>query len=320
MRDKKFTAFMASVALAVSATAVSAEEVKIGVPAWTSAQAIAHLMGAVIESKIGGKVEYVAGNNATIWQAMDQGKGDIDVHADVWLPNQGNFADKYVKENGTVALGNPYLGEQGFCVSKQFSEEYNITDIVDLGRPEVAAAMDSDGNGRGEMWIGGPGWASTNANEVKVRDYGLLDFIEPIRAEESVKTARVRDSIAKGEAYAFYCAAPHSIWFMFDLVMLTEPAHDPEKYRMIQPSESANWYEESFVASRDTLKEVQIAYSLSLKDHSPAIAEFLSRFALEAKDVSEFAYEIDGKGREPADVAREWVEANPDRVDAWLGL
>ena len=126
MRDKKFTAFMASVALAVSATAVSAEEVKIGVPAWTSAQAIAHLMGAVIESKIGGEVEYVAGNNATIWQAMDQGKGDIDVHADVWLPNQGNFADKYVKENGTVALGNPYLGEQGFCVSKQFSEEYNM--------------------------------------------------------------------------------------------------------------------------------------------------------------------------------------------------
>lgn len=27
-----------------------------------------------------------------------------------------------------------------------------------------------------------------------------------------------------------------------------------------------------------------------------------------------------GKGREPAEVAREWAEANPARVDAWLGL
>ena len=65
--------------------------------------------------------------------------------------------------------------------------------------------MDNDGNGLGEMWIGAPGWASANVNEVKTRDYGLLDFVEPIRAEESVKTARIKDSIAKQEGYAFYC-------------------------------------------------------------------------------------------------------------------
>ena len=74
----------------------------------------------------------------------------------------------------------------------------NITDIADLGRPDVAEAMDSDGNGKGEMWIGAPGWASANVNEVKVRDYGLLDFIEPIRAEEAVKTARIKDSDRQG--------------------------------------------------------------------------------------------------------------------------
>ena len=321
MRNTNLTAFLSSAALALSASAISAEEVKIGVPSWTGAQAIAHLLGAVVESKIGGTVEYVPGNNATIFQAMDQGKGDIDVHPDVWLPNQESFTNKYVKDAGTVTLStNSYAGNQGYCVSKQFAEEFNITDIADLGRPEVAAAMDSDGNGKGEMWIGAPGWASANVNEVKVRDYGLLDFIEPIRAEESVKTARVKDSIAKGEGYAFYCYEPHAIWYMFDVVMLTEPTHDPAKYKMIQPSDSANWYDESYVASKDALKQVQISWSLSLEDRSPAIAEFFSRFSLEANDVSSFAYEISGKGREPADVAKEWIEANPDRVDAWLGL
>ena len=44
-----------------------------------------------------------------------------------------------------------------------------FTDIADLGRPDVAGKMDSDGNGKGEMWIGAPGWASANVNEVKVR-------------------------------------------------------------------------------------------------------------------------------------------------------
>ena len=321
MKSNKFYALLSSVFLSMTAGTAMAEEVKIGVPSWTGAQAIAHLLGAVVETKIGGKVEYVPGNNATIFQAMDQGKGDIDVHPDVWLPNQESFTKKYVDGAGTVTLAaNSYAGNQGYCVSKKFAAEYNITDIADLGRPEVAAAMDSDGNGKGEMWIGAPGWASANVNEVKVRDYGLLDFIEPIRAEEAVKTARIKDSIAKGEGYAFYCYEPHAVWYMFDVVMLSEPTHDPAKYKMIQPSDSANWYDESYVASKDALKQVQIAYSLSLKDRSPAIAEFFSRFSLDANDVSSFAYEISGKGRNPEDVAKEWIAANPTRVDAWLGL
>ena len=101
-----------------------------------------------------------------------------------------------------------------------------------------------------------PGWASANVNEVKTRDYGLLDFVEPIRAEESVKTARIKDSIAKGEGYAFYCYKPHAIWYMFNVTMLSEPKYDPAKYKMVQPSDSPNWYEESKVMTKDALKNV----------------------------------------------------------------
>ena len=310
----------ASLLTAMSIPAL-AEDVKIGVPSWTGAQAMAHLLGAVVEMRIGGTVDYVPGNNATIFQGMDQGKGDIDVHPDVWLPNQESFTKKYVDGAGTVVLNQqPYEGNQGFCVSKDFAEANNITDIADLGRPDVAALMDSDGNGKGEMWIGAPGWASANVNEVKVRDYGLLDFIEPIRAEESVKTARIKDSIAKGEGYAFYCYKPHAVWFMFDVVMLSEPTYDAAKYTMVQPSDDADWYEKSSVSTKDALKQVQIAYSKSLPDRSPAIAEFFERFSVTADDVSNFDLEISGNGRDPAEFAREWVEANPDRVDAWLGL
>jgi len=310
----------ASLLAAMSVPAI-AEDVKIGVPSWTGAQAMAHLLGAVVEMRIGGTVDYVPGNNATIFQGMDQGKGDIDVHPDVWLPNQESFTKKYVDGAGSVVLNQqPYEGNQGFCVSKDFAEANNITDIADLGRPDVAALMDSDGNGKGEMWIGAPGWASANVNEVKVCDYGLLDFIEPIRAEESVKTARIKDSIAKGEGYAFYCYKPHAVWFMFDVVMLSEPTYDAAKYTMVQPSDDADWYEKSSVSTKDALKQVQIAYSKSLPDRSPAIAEFFERFSVTADDVSNFAFEISGNGRDPAEFAREWVEANPDRVDAWLGL
>ena len=321
MTSKLKRVTLAATISAFALPAFAAEEVKIGVPSWTGAQAIAHLLGAVVETRIGGKVEFVPGNNATIFQAMDQGKGDIDVHPDVWLPNQESFTKKYVDDAGTVVLSsNPYEGNQGFCVSKAFGEANSITDIADLGRPDVAAAMDSDGDGKGEMWIGAPGWASANVNEVKVRDYGLLDFIEPVRAEESVKTARIKDSIAKGEGYAFYCYEPHAVWYQFDVKMLTEPTFDPAKYVMVQPSDDPDWYNKSNVATKDALKNVQIAWSKSLEDRSPAIAEFFANFQLTANDVSSFAYEISGNGREPGEVALEWIEANSDRVDSWLGL
>jgi glycine betaine/proline transport system substrate-binding protein len=317
-----FKTFGVAAAISVFALpALAAERVAIGVPSWTGAQAIAHVLGEVVTSRIGGEVEYVPGNNATIFQAMDQGKGDIDVHPDVWLPNQESFTKEYVDGKGTVTLSsNPYEGNQGFCVSKDFGTANNITDIADLGRPDVAALMDSDGNGRGEMWIGAPGWASANVNEVKVRDYGLLDFIEPIRAEEAVKTARIKDSIAKGEGYAFYCYTPHAVWYMFDVMMLTEPTYDPAKYVMVQPSDDADWYNKSMVATKDDLKQVQIAWSNSLADRSPAIAEFFQNFALTADDVSSLAFEISANGRDPAEVAADWVAANSDRVDAMLGL
>ena len=59
-------------ALSTATTAATAgEKVAIGVPSWTGAQAIANLIATVVTEKIGGEVELVPGNNATIFQAMD---------------------------------------------------------------------------------------------------------------------------------------------------------------------------------------------------------------------------------------------------------
>ena len=316
----KKTIISAFIAVAMSSTAAMAESVKIGAPAWTGAQAIAHLIQEIVVSKMGSEAELVPGDNAAIFAAMDAGKGDIDVHPDVWLPNQQSFTDKYVKGTGNVALSaNPYEGKQSFCVSKQFSEANGVTSIFDLARPEIAKLMDSDGNGKGEIWVGAPGWASANVNQVKVRDYGLLPFMDPIRADQSVMTATVGDSIKKNIGYAFYCYSPHAIWFQHDVVRLEEPAFDPAKYKALQPSDDPNWYENSKVQTEDALKQVQIAYSKSLSGRSPAITELLKNIKLTGDDVSSFAFEIEG-GKDAGAVAKAWVAANSDRVDGWLGL
>lgn len=307
--------------LAISPWAAATESVNIGEPSWVGAKAIAHLIQAVVTERIGGKAELVPGDNAAIFQAMHDGRGNIDVHPDVWLPNQESFTKKYVDGAGTVELSkNSYVGKQSFCVSKKFAEEHNVKSVFDLARPEVAKLMDSDGDGKGEIWIGAPAWASANVNQVKVRDYGLLPFITPVRAEQSVMQATVGDTIAKGRGYAFYCYSPHAIWFLHDIVRLEEPPHDPAKYVMLQPSDDPDWYEKSKVASEDALKNVQVAYSKSLKDRSPVIYEFLQNMSLTDSDVSYFAFQIAGEKRDADEVVKEWIKENSDRVDGWLGL
>ena len=321
MKKNLFAGLCAASLLIASNSVVAGESVKIGMPAWTGAQAIANLIKVIVVEKIGGQADLVPGTNATIFQAMDQGKGDIDVHPDVWLPNQETFTKEYVDAKGTVILSsNPYQGKQNFCVTKAFSEANNVTSIFDLARPEIARLMDGDGNGKGEIWIGAPGWASANVNEVKVRDYGLMEFMEPIRAEQSVMVATVGDSVAKNQGYAFYCYAPHAIWFMHDIVALEEPPYDPAKYIMVQPAEDADWFEKSTVMSEDALKKVQVAYSKSLEERSPIIAGLLANMSLDTDTVSNFAFEIAANGRDAEEVAKEWVAANGPRVDSWLGI
>ena len=87
----------------------------------------------------------------------------------------------------------------------------------------------------------------------------------------------------------------------------------------IQPSDDPDWFEKSKVMTEDALKNVQIAYSKSLIERSPAIADLLANIQLDGETVSNFAFQIEG-GKDPADVAKEWVAANSDRVDGWLGL
>ena len=68
------TKLMAAALASVVSVPAFAEEVKIGVPSWTGAQAIAYVLGEIVQTRIGGTVDYVPGNNATIFQALDQEK------------------------------------------------------------------------------------------------------------------------------------------------------------------------------------------------------------------------------------------------------
>ncbi|MGJ8611280.1 MAG: ABC transporter substrate-binding protein [Octadecabacter sp.] len=320
MKTLKNITFTLSMALA-GTSAMAQETVMVGEPGWPGARIMASIIGTVMETRLGVEVGYAPGSNAVIFASMDGGRGDIDIHPDVWLPNQASFTNEFVDDKGTVSLGTgSYEGRAGICVPTYMVEDHNITSIYDLATPDAQALFDSDGDGMGEIWIGSPGAASRNTFAVRVRDYGIEPFLTPTTEDETIFFSRLKDLIAEEKGAAFYCYTPHYVHALYDVTMLEEPEHNPDTYVMVQPNQDADWYENSNVDSGEIVKSVTVAYSNTLNERSPAAASFLANIDMDADELSQLTYSVVVEGGEISEVVSEWIGENGDTVDGWLGL
>ncbi|MFY0594792.1 MAG: glycine/betaine ABC transporter substrate-binding protein [Cognatishimia sp.] len=318
---KKLT-LTAALALTIGATgAMAQDKVMVGEPSWPGAKIMSRIIGQIIETRLGGEAGYAPGANAVIFASMDGGRGDIDVHPDVWLPNQSSFTNEYVDEKGTVSLSaGSYEGRAGICVPNYMVEEHNIKSIYDLATPTAQDLFDSNGDGKGEVWVGASGWASTNTFKVRVRDYGIETFLEPTTEDETVFYSRLKDLIDQKKGAAFYCYAPHYVHALYPVTILEEPENDPATYKMVQPDQDADWYKKSRVDTGEPVKTVTVAYSNSLNERNPAAASLLANIDMSAQSLSELTYKVVVQGGDINEVVSDWIENNGDIVDAWLGL
>ncbi|SCZ36746.1 glycine betaine ABC transporter substrate-binding protein [Afifella marina] len=314
----KSLVYSAAAAALLIGSSAQAADITIGVPSWPSAKAGAAVLKNLAEREFGANVTLTPGTNPVIFAAMASGKGDMDVHPEVWLPNIQGIVDEY-KDN--VVLGDTmFEGEQGDCVTKATAEKLGLSSITDLADPEIAKQFDSNGDGKGEFWVGATGWASANTEKVKMRGYGLADLYEPETIDEALAYARIGEKDKKGEPYVFYCYTPHHIFAQYDLVMLDEPAHDDAKWNMIQPDEDPQWYEKSSVSTAWKPAEIHLAYSKSLEERAPELITLFENYKPTSDMVADWTYQIAVKGRDEDELAQEWIADHPDVVDKWLGL
>lgn len=306
-----------AVVLAFNAHA-AADEINIGVPNWAAAQVITDIMSKVLTEELGVTVNLVPGTNPVIFEAMDT--GDLDVHPDVWLPNQKNLVQTYVEERGSVMLSNnPYGGGRALCVTKQTVEKTGIKDIYDLTDPDIARQFDTNGDGKGEIWVGAAGWASTTIEKVRMHSYGIAETFELLEMDEEAGMARIRAAQVSGEPFATNCVRPNAMYMIADLVPLEEPAYDEAKWQMISPTEDPDWLTKSNVEVGWPAINVHVAYAKRLESEHPDAAAIFSRMGFETEMIDEFIFQVMEQKQEPQAVADAWLEANQDRVRTWLG-
>ena len=277
----------------------------------------ADILKVVIEDNYGLEVELQNGTNPVVFEAMDG--GSMHVHPEVWLPNQTNLHNTFVKEKGTVSMNpNGVPAFQGMCVTKGTAERTGIKSISDLGDPDMAANFDNDGNGQGDVWIGASGWASTNVEKVRAKSYGYDATMDLLEMDETLAMAEVDSAVAKDENIVFFCYTPNHVFALHDLVILEEPAYDASKWNMVQPTDSPDWLEESSTPVAWDLAYLHIHYATSLNDSHPEVASMLSKVALDTDLVSAMTFAVVVDKVDNAEYAKQWVSDHADLVNSWL--
>ncbi len=311
------SAIIASGMIAALATPAAASDIVIGVPNWSSVNATAHILEVVIEQNLGLDVELQNATNPIVFEAMD--KGSMHVHPEVWMPNQQNLHDTYVKDNQSVVMNeNPVQASQGMCVPTFLSEQYDITSIDDLSDPEKMKIFDLDGNGKPEVWIGAPGWASTVIEKIRARSYGYDQVFDLTEYEETIAYANLANATKAKEPWIGFCYNPHYIFVTQELTVLSEPAHDPATWTIVQPTDDPDWLEKSQASTAWNGATLHLHYAKMLEEKYPTVAALFAAYQMKPEDLSAMGKALAVDGQDPADFAASWVAANEETVLNWL--
>jgi glycine betaine/proline transport system substrate-binding protein len=303
---------------------------------WTGAIAIQNVLKTVLEDKLDAEVSFIPADAAVIWAALDKGDGSIDVFPDLWQAPQANAWAKYVAKGSreTVLVNDkPYAGESGLYIPGYVQDEHKLHSVEDLKNAEIAKLFDTDGDGKGEWWPGGPGWGTTNIELVKAKSYGYDQFFEPFVVEQWVMQAVLDGAYQQKKAVLFFFWTPEWIHSAYDLRRLKEPEftgysnpkmkEDPEYnpqgcWNMVTPEEDPAWLEKSDIRCAWPTSYVYIGYSKALAERAPKIARFLKQVSFDSNTVNEWILKVDREKVDPAAVARDWVSSHPDVVSQWL--
>lgn len=308
-------ALAACIALGFAAESRAADLV-IAMPNWWSGKASANIIKVALKKEFGIDADAIEMGTLNAFAGLDA--GEVDIHPEVWLPNLDNLVKRYVTDAGTIALsplGVPAW--QGICATRVAADRNGIRDISDLSDPKRTEALDTDGDGRGELWIGAPTWSSTPIERIRARSYGYAKTLTLLEVQEDVGMAAVDAAEATDRPMVFACYAPHAVFKLHDIVRLTEPPHDPAKWKVLLPTEDPEWLSRSNAAVGWAAAHYHIAYAASLRESHPAIVRFLEKIDFKPEEAIDMSYALQVERQDPYEFAEQWVERNEARVDGW---
>lgn len=311
-----FRCVAVAASMAATLSLAHAADLVIAMPNWSSGQATANILKVGIEAEFG--LDADVREMGTLNAFAGLGSGEVDIHPEVWRPNLDNLITQYGGDAGPIALSPKLVTAwQGLCTTRETVDQYKLSDVSDLLDAKKTASLDTNGDGRGEMWIGALSWSSTPIERIRANSYGYAGNLTLTETSEDVGLAAVDAAVATGKPIVFACYAPHHVFKLHDIVRLTEPAYDPQKWHVLLPTEDPLWMEKSSAPVAWDSAHFQIAYAKSLRERLPQVAAFLDRIDFTPEEITEMSYAIQVERQDPFEYAKKWVADHDQRVDGW---
>jgi glycine betaine/proline transport system substrate-binding protein len=277
-------------------------EVNIAVNNWVGYEADAFVVGQIAQKKLGCIVNYVYVDEQISWQGF--ASGQVDAVLENW--GHPELIDLYVKklhvaeDAGSIGI----TGQIGWYVPPWMKKKYpDITNWRNLNKYSKMFKT-SESGGKGQLLDGDPGFVTNDEALVKNLK---LNYKVVFAGSEAALIQAFRAGEEQKKPVIGYFYSPQ--WFLSEvpLVKVHLPRYktgcdaDPAKVDCDYPD-----YPLHKIVSTNFAKSDSTGYRL------------IKNFSWSDDDQNLVAKYITEDGMSPEDAAQKWIDANPDKVQAWL--
>lgn len=205
--------------------------------------------------------------------------GEADGSVAPWLPiTQGAIFEQY--KDSVVDLGPNLTGAQNGIAVPTYMDVDSIAELSDEAGQVITGIE--------------PGAGITGLTEEAFEVYENLAGWTQKTSSTGAMTVELGQAIAKEEEIVFTGWTPHWMFERYDLKMLEDP--------------------ENVMGAGETI--VSLA-RIGLEEDMPEVYKVLDNFNWELEDMQSVMLEM-SEGVAPEVAARNWIDANPDKVASWL--
>jgi glycine betaine/proline transport system substrate-binding protein len=256
--------------------------------------------------------------------------GDLDFWANGWFPLHQEFLPKNWEEDIVMAGTVVNQGAvQGYLVSKEHVEEYDIKSLEDFKREEVKEAFDANNDGKADMVACPPGWGCEKTIAFHMDAYDLWDHVNLIKAGYSAGMADALARYDEGQPIFFYTWTPN--WTVYKL----KPGEDVLWINVpkIVPKEGQKGLEDAMVAKGLTgtvtdpckmgfvANDIRVVAEKDFLEDNPAVKTMFSLMSVPLPDIAAQntkMFEGEDKQKDIERHVDEWIKSNQGKWDAWL--
>ncbi|GAA1623446.1 ABC transporter substrate-binding protein [Actinoplanes couchii] len=270
---------------------------------WVGYEATAAVIAYVAETNLGCKVTKKDLKEEIAWQGF--GTGEVDAVVENW--GHDDLKKKYIDEQKTAvsagSTGNK--GLIGWYVPPWMAEKYpDITDWNNLNK-YAAEFKTSESGDKGQLLDGDPSFVTND--EALVKNLNLNYKVVYAGSETALITA-FRQAEAKKTPLIGYFYEPQ--WFLAEIPL--------KKVALPKWTEGCD-ADAAKVACDYPEYDLDKIVSKKFADANGPAYKLVKNFNWTNDDQNVVAKYISEDKLPAADAAKKWVEANPDKVKAWLG-